>query len=80
MKKLEAVVRPERITVIRQRLQELGVSGMTILDANGWSKMRVSFTVERTRHCIRPRSESKIGSCYTRFSIGFCSSGYYRVC
>lgn len=33
MKKLEAVVRPERITVVRQRLQELGVSGMTILDA-----------------------------------------------
>ena len=40
MKKLEAVVRPERITVVRQRLQELGVSGMTILDASGWSKMR----------------------------------------
>ena len=40
MKKLEAVVRPERITVVRQRLQELGVSGMTIFDASGWSKMR----------------------------------------
>ena len=40
MKKLEAVVRPERITVVRQRLQELGVSGMTIFDASGWSKMK----------------------------------------
>jgi nitrogen regulatory protein PII len=26
--------------MVRQRLQQLGVSGMTILDATGWSKMR----------------------------------------
>lgn len=40
MKKLEAIVRPERISMVKQRLQQLGVGGMTILDATGWSKQR----------------------------------------
>lgn len=40
MKKLEAIIRPERITIVKQRLQQLHVGGMTILDATGWSKQR----------------------------------------
>jgi nitrogen regulatory protein P-II 1 len=40
MKKVEAIVRPERITIVKQRLQQLGIGGMTILDATGWSKQR----------------------------------------
>jgi nitrogen regulatory protein P-II 1 len=40
LKKLEAIIRPERITIVKQRLQQLHVGGMTILDATGWSKQR----------------------------------------
>ena len=40
MKKLEAIIRPERITMVKRRLQQLHVGGMTISDATGWSKQR----------------------------------------
>lgn len=40
MKKIEAVIRPERISNIKARLIEIGVGGMTLLDASGWSKER----------------------------------------
>jgi nitrogen regulatory protein P-II 1 len=40
LKKLEAIIRPERITMVKQRLQQIHIGGMTILDATGWSKQR----------------------------------------
>ena len=38
MKKIEAIIRPEKLEVIRQGLLEHGVSGMTILDVLGMGK------------------------------------------
>lgn len=40
MKKIEAVIRPERISNVKARLIEIGVGGMTLIDASGWSKER----------------------------------------
>jgi nitrogen regulatory protein P-II 1 len=40
MKKIEAIIRPERISSVKARLIEIGVGGMTLIDASGWSKER----------------------------------------
>jgi nitrogen regulatory protein P-II 1 len=40
MKKLEAMVRPERMPVIKEKLRQIGISGMTISTVSGWSKQR----------------------------------------
>ncbi|HHT75960.1 MAG TPA: P-II family nitrogen regulator [Methanomassiliicoccaceae archaeon] len=35
MKKIEAVIRPERLNHVKAALQEVGVSGMTVMDVHG---------------------------------------------
>ena len=40
MKKIDAIVRAERMPLIKQRLREMGVAGMTISTVMGWSKNR----------------------------------------
>ena len=40
MKKIEAIIRPEKVTIVKQRLQQQGIGGMTILEATGWSRER----------------------------------------
>jgi nitrogen regulatory protein P-II 1 len=40
MKKIEAIVRAERMTDVKERLRQLGVSGMTVETVSGWSKQR----------------------------------------
>lgn len=40
MKKIEAIVRPEKISRIKSELLKLGISGMTLSDVSGWSKGR----------------------------------------
>ena len=40
MKKIEAIVRVERMSDVKERLRQLGVSGMTVSDVSGWSKQR----------------------------------------
>jgi nitrogen regulatory protein P-II 1 len=40
MKKIEAIVRAERMTDGKERLRQLGVSGMTVETVSGWSKQR----------------------------------------
>ena len=40
MKKLEAIVRPEKMPVVKEKLRQLGIGGMTIYDVSGWSKQR----------------------------------------
>lgn len=40
MKKIEAIIRPEKLTVIHQALIKRGISGMTILDAFGAGKQQ----------------------------------------
>ena len=40
MKKLEAIVRPEKMPVVKEKLRQLGIGGMTISNVSGWSKQR----------------------------------------
>ncbi len=40
MKKIEAVIRPEKMLDVKDRLVAIGVGGMTVTDATGWSKQR----------------------------------------
>ncbi len=40
MKKVDAIVRAERMPLIKERLRDMGVAGMTISTVMGWSKTR----------------------------------------
>jgi nitrogen regulatory protein PII len=40
LKKIEAIIRAERTSDVKERLRQLGVSGMTVSDVSGWSKQR----------------------------------------
>ena len=40
MKKIEAIVRAEIMSNVKERLRELGVAGMTVSTVSGWSKQR----------------------------------------
>lgn len=40
MKKLEAIVRPEKMPVVKERLMQHSIGGMTISNVLGWSKRR----------------------------------------
>ncbi len=40
MKKIEAIIRPERLAMVRQALEELGYPGMTITEVKGHGKQR----------------------------------------
>jgi nitrogen regulatory protein P-II 1 len=40
MKKVEAIVRSERMPVVKEKLRQLGIGGMTISTVSGWSKQR----------------------------------------
>lgn len=38
MKKIEAIIKPHRIDEVKDRLKEIGVSGMTICDVKGFGR------------------------------------------
>ncbi len=40
MKKIEAIIRPERLGVVRKALEELGYPGMTISEVKGHGKQK----------------------------------------
>ncbi len=40
MKKIEAIIRPERLAAVRQALEELGYPGMTITEVKGQGKQK----------------------------------------
>lgn len=40
MKKLEAIIRSEKMPVVKEKLRQLGIGGMTIYNVSGWSKQR----------------------------------------
>jgi nitrogen regulatory protein P-II 1 len=40
MKKIDAVIRSERMPIVKERLRQLGIGGMTISTVSGWSKQR----------------------------------------
>ena len=44
MKKVEAIIRSERMPVVKEKLRQMKIGGMTISTVSGWSKQQVSFT------------------------------------
>ncbi len=40
MKRIEAIIRPERLGMVRKALEELGYPGMTVYDVKGHGKQR----------------------------------------
>jgi nitrogen regulatory protein P-II 1 len=40
MKKIEAIIKPFKLDVVRQALDSLGVKGMTVLEAKGYGRQR----------------------------------------
>src|SRR5918912_2030554 len=40
MKKVEAIIRSERMPLVKEKLRQIGVGGMTISTVSGWSKQR----------------------------------------
>lgn len=40
MKRVEAIVRVERLPIVKEHLRAIGIGGMTITSVSGWSKQR----------------------------------------
>ena len=40
MKKVEAMIRSERMPVVKEKLRQMKIGGMTISTVSGWSKQR----------------------------------------
>ena len=42
MKKIEAIIKPFKLSQVKEALHELGISGMTLVDAKGFGRQRGS--------------------------------------
>jgi nitrogen regulatory protein P-II 1 len=40
MKKIEAIIRAERMPVVKEQLRQIGIGGMTVSTVSGWSRQR----------------------------------------
>jgi nitrogen regulatory protein P-II 1 len=40
MKKIEAIIRSERMPIVKEKLRQMEIGGMTISTVSGWSKQR----------------------------------------
>ena len=40
MKKIEAIIKPLRLSIVKEALHEIGLSGMTVLDVKGFGRQR----------------------------------------
>ena len=40
MKKIEAIIKPLKLSLVKEALHEIGLSGMTILDVKGFGRQR----------------------------------------
>lgn len=40
MKKIEAIIRAEKMPVIKEQLRQIGIGGMTVSTVSGWSRQR----------------------------------------
>ena len=42
MKKVEAIIKPFKLDEVKEALQELGVQGMTVIEANGFTEHKTT--------------------------------------
>ena len=47
MKKVEAVIKPFKLDEVKEALQELGVQGMTVLEAKGYGRQKGHMEIYR---------------------------------
>ena len=40
MKKIEAIIKPFKLSQVKEALHELGISGMTLVDVKGFGRQR----------------------------------------
>ena len=40
MKKIEAIIKPFKLSVVKEALHEIGLSGMTVIDVKGFGRQR----------------------------------------
>ena len=40
MKKIEAIIRAEKMPVVKEQLRQIGIGGMTVSTISGWSRQR----------------------------------------
>jgi nitrogen regulatory protein P-II 1 len=40
MKKIEAIIRAEKMPVVKEQLRQIGIGGMTVSTVSGWSRQR----------------------------------------
>ena len=38
MKKIDAIIRAERLSIVKEQLKSLGINGMTVYSVSGWSR------------------------------------------
>lgn len=63
LKKIDAIVRSERANMVKQRLREIGVGGMTISNVSGWSKQRelhLQWRGQKIEHDLLPKTKFEI--------------------
>ena len=81
MKKIEAIVRPERLAIVKDALEELGYPGMTVTDVKGHGAQRGiteqwrgrTFRVDllskvKIEMVVSDEEEEKIVQCITKES------------
>lgn len=59
MKKVEAIIKPQRLSQVRAALGELGVKGLTISEVKGFGRQQGHTEVYRTRE-VHPRFLPKL--------------------
>ncbi len=65
MKKLEAIVRPEKMPIVKEKLRQLGIGGMTISNVSGWSKQRelhLQWRGQPVAYDLLPKKNSRYSS------------------
>jgi nitrogen regulatory protein P-II 1 len=71
VKKIEAVIKPFKLDEVKEALQELGVQGMTVLEAKGYGRQKGHTELYRGAEYVWtscPRSKSRSSSPTTNWS------------
>ena len=59
MKKVECIIRPQRLEEVKAALTELGVVGMTVLDVRGCGKQKGVTAICRGMECDDPAAQGE---------------------
>ena len=68
---LHAIIRAEKMPVVKEQLRNIGIGGMTVSSVSGWSRQRVTFAVAWTACVVRscPRMKFEIAGSDERVEL-----------